>query len=479
MSIPKTHPSRMRRIAGPLITVVCGIVASTLMAHIADDGGPAWPFVKLLLVLGIMVLLLREGVTVGFALLAGALTLGAAFGVPLNRMGHAYTFGIFSASDEGLRALGMAAIRVSLMVYLINFLGDMLVNGGGVQTLVESLERIFRDARWVMATIPATMGLLPMPGGAMLSAPMVGGLGDRLGISPAQKTLANLWFRHIWEWWWPIFPAILILLQDGYVTMRQILAYQGPFTIVAIATGWFFLLRRITCPRMTADKASHLHDLARILSVIWPVLVVVGAALISNFPATLADRALPSSLTFVNTALVFWAQYEAWTLPVALIIVNVAFVLATRFGKAGILRALRSAGQWQMFSLIVGVYVLRGVFELAGASQQLPVSLDAFHVPAMAACFIVPFVISLITGYNLAGVSMAFPLLVVLFVKTGPAGVAVAYSGAMLGVLASPVHLCLILTREYFHAEWGRVYRLLIPMLLVLLLAAVCIAWIG
>ena len=97
----------------------------------------------------------------------------------------------------------------------------------------------------------------------------------------------------------------------------------------------------------------------------------------------------------------------------------------------------------------------------------------------MAACFIVPFAINLITGYNLAGVSMAFPLLLVLFTKTGPAGVAVAYSGAMLGVLASPVHLCLILTREYFHAEWGHVYRVLIPMILVLLLATAFIAWIG
>ena len=479
MSTPKTHPSRARRIVRPLITTLCGIVASVLVAHIAADGGPAWPFVKLLLVLGIMVLLLREGVTVGFALLAGSLALGAAFGVPINRVGHAFSFGVFSATDEGLRGLGMAAVRVSLMVYLINFLGDALVKGGGIQTLVESLERISRDARWVMAAIPAALGLLPMPGGAMLSAPMVRGLGDRLGISPARKTLANLWFRHIWEWWWPIFPAILILLEDGYISMRQILIYQGPFTVAAIAVGWFFLLRRIPRPRVEADKTSHLRDLARILSVVWPVLVVVGAALMSHLPGTLADRTFPPSFTFINTALGFWAQYEAWTLPVALVIVNAAFVLAARFGKAGILRTLRNAAQWQMFLLIVSVYVLRGVFELAGASQQLPVALDAFHVPGMVACFIVPFAINLITGYNLAGVSMAFPLLVVLFAKTGPAGVAVAYSGAMLGVLASPVHLCLILTREYFHAEWGRVYRLLIPMLLVLLLAAVCIAWIG
>ena len=53
-----------------------------------------------------------------------------------------------------------------------------------------------------------------------------------------------------------------------------------------------------------------------------------------------------------------------------------------------------------------------------------------------------------------------------------------AYAGAFLGVLSSPVHLCLSLTREYFHAEWGKVYRLLIPVLLGMAAMAVLVGWV-
>ena len=48
--------------------------------------------------------------------------------------------------------------------------------------------------------------------------------------------------------------------------------------------------------------------------------------------------------------------------------------------------------------------------------------------------------------------------------------------GAFAGVLISPVHLCLALTREYFQAQWGRVYRSLIPLTAAIVLASIVIA---
>ncbi|MBU1354966.1 MAG: DUF401 family protein [Candidatus Edwardsbacteria bacterium] len=38
-----------------------------------------------------------------------------------------------------------------------------------------------------------------------------------------------------------------------------------------------------------------------------------------------------------------------------------------------------------------------------------------------------------------------------------------AHSLQLPGLLISPSHLCLALTREYFKANWGQVYRYLLP----------------
>ena len=447
----------MWHLAALLAIAVVGIGACAFLGHLTIAGGPAWPFVKLLLVFALMVLLLRRNVPVGLALLAGTVALAAAFRLPIAKLGHSLSFGLLDAGSTTLHSLGQKALLLALMVFLINFLGQVLIVGGRVRVLAQALERLFRDVRWVVAAVPAVIGLLPMPGGAMLSAPMVDGISDRVKLNPAQKTLTNLWFRHVWEWWWPLFPAILIVVGDGYITMPQVLIYQGPFTVGAIVLGWWFLLRRMERPRVDSSGMRIFHEVARVFGVLWPVLLVVASVMVVRPPE----------------------PYRGLVLPAALVAVDVALVLITRLPRTELLHALRRAGQWQIFLLVFGVYVLRGVFGLSGAAQKLPDALAAFHVPVIAACFLVPFVINLITGYNLAGVSMAFPLLVALFAETGPAGVAVAYAGAFLGVLASPVHLCLALTREYFHAEWGRVYAMLLPMLAGMLLIAVVIGLTG
>jgi hypothetical protein len=38
--------------------------------------------------------------------------------------------------------------------------------------------------------------------------------------------------------------------------------------------------------------------------------------------------------------------------------------------------------------------------------------------------------------------------------------------------MLSPMHLCLALTRVYFQAEWGGVYRRLVPAVLLLVVTA-------
>jgi hypothetical protein len=63
-------------------------------------------------------------------------------------------------------------------------------------------------ARAAAFAIPAAIGLLPMPGGAYISAVVVDPLYDKMGLKSHQKTFLNYWMRHIWIPVWPLFQGV-------------------------------------------------------------------------------------------------------------------------------------------------------------------------------------------------------------------------------------------------------------------------------
>jgi hypothetical protein len=61
------------------------------------------------------------------------------------------------------------------------------------------------------------------------------------------------------------------------------------------------------------------------------------------------------------------------------------------------------------------------------------------------------------------GFPVALPLVATSNGAVEPGWAAWLIAGGFLGTMLSPVHLCLALTRVYFKAQWGPIYRLLVP----------------
>ncbi len=105
-------------------------------------------------------------------------------------------------------------------------------------------------------------------------------------------------------------------------------------------------------------------------------------------------------------------------------------------------------------------------------------------MPTAAVAFGLPFISGLLTGLMAAGYSIGFSVALPLVTPMGgptPAGWAVwLLAGGLVGAMMSPVHLCLGLTRVYFRAEWGPIYRRLLPASLLLVgTAALVLLWSG
>jgi hypothetical protein len=97
--------------------------------------------------------------------------------------------------------------------------------------------------------------------------------------------------------------------------------------------------------------------------------------------------------------------------------------------------------------------------------SAIPDTLTAAGIPAPAIIFFIPMLAGLLTGLAAGTFGVSFPVIMPLLLAVGMRGgaVALAFAGGFLGVLLSPLHLCLSLTRDYYQAEWGPIYRMLAP----------------
>ncbi|AAL81202.1 hypothetical protein PF1078 [Pyrococcus furiosus DSM 3638] len=109
------------------------------------------------------------------------------------------------------------------------------------------------------------------------------------------------------------------------------------------------------------------------------------------------------------------------------------------------------------------------LLEVTGVVEALPRTIIELNLPIILIITLTPFIVGLITGISFAYVGMTFPLLLPFL--TGFDKIALAYLSGYMGMLFSPVHLCLIFSAEYYKAELGRVYKvLLVPGVLLFVL---------
>jgi len=385
----------------------------------------AFLLLKLLGILALMVFLLSRRWDVGVVMALGATLLGALSGQPLAVWVKALAGAMVAPST----------IRLLAAVLLITTLGDLLHGIASLDRLVKALGEIFPDRRVSLPIIPALIGLLPMPGGALLSAPMVDAASKDLPLSPEDKTFFNYWFRHIWEYVFPLYPALLLVSAITGLSLRSIMFGQSPLTLGAVLAGSLWLKRRLPRPIWAQAAANPgFHAWRELAIALWPVIavIVVSIGLGVELPITLAG--------------------------VILLIIAVH-----RPSMDTVKHAFKRGFSWRLALLITGVMGFKKMIELTGAAVATYQVLSAAHFPPVLLAFLVPLFTGVFTGVTAAAMGIAFPLLQPIIHSNGAMlnVAAMAFGGGFIGVLLSPFHLCLVLTREYFNARWGPIYRML------------------
>ncbi len=393
---------------------------------------------KLTLTFAGIVWLLNRKWNLGLVLVLASVAVGLLFGYPLAHL----------VRDVLLTAVDLLTLRLALVVVLIMTLGELLRQTASTKGMVEALQTLIPNGRIVIAALPATIGLLPMVGGAMFSAPMVDEVGERLEVNKARKTFVNYWFRHVWEPIFPLYPSLLLATELLGVTTSQLIKTTWPLTAAAVLGGLLFGLLGVS--RHGGDNPSpppRLHSLRTLAASIWPIVLVVALSLFAPIDGRIS-------------------------LILSLLATIGLMIAIKRIPPLNLVTILRRRIPWKTVVVIFGALIFRRILENSGAVIAISDALTGLHVPLAVIAFGAPLIAGLLTGLMAAGYSIGFPVILPLVVANGgtisPGWAAWLLAGGFVGTMLSPLHLCLALTRVYFEAEWGAVYRLLAPAALLI-----------
>jgi integral membrane protein (TIGR00529 family) len=394
--------------------------------------------VKIALVIALLLVLIRKKVDLGLALALDSLLVAALFGLRPRRLGQ--------AALEGLTS--RATLELVGIVLLVLYLGQYLQAANHSLRLVDSLRRLVRDPRLILAIPSAVLGLLPMMAGAMMGAPIVEEAARRWSLSPAWKTFYNYWFRHIWEYCWPLYLNIILASTIFRIPIATLCLYQLPFTVLAATTGLVVLFRNVPAGRHETGGRGSWRDVWGVVLGLWPILLTIVLIFVAGLKmlVALAFSAVLTQLLSRSKLAERWAVVRAGFSP-------------------------------RIALLTAALMVFKRILETSGALDAIAGVVDPAGVSGYILLFAAPFLVALLTGVNQAFVAITFPLLVPIVGAGSPDPFLAlfAYVSGFTGILISPAHLCLALTADYFKADLRDVYRILAGPVAVVFGAALAV----
>jgi uncharacterized protein len=399
------------------------------------------PLLKVALAFGLMLLGIRLRLRLWLAILAGGLALGLLFGMPLADWPGAALRGVLQAQS----------LRLAGILGLILTLSECLEKTGQAKRLMDSLAGRLRNPRLRLAFFPVLLGLLPMPGGAVFSAPMVRGMSRDLPIAEQDRALVNYWFRHIWELAWPLYPGLILASSLAGLPIYRLAGTMFMAPALMAGLGWLFILRPgvLPLPPQPAAATAPGAPLGAILREALPLLTVIAGAV--GFEALIA--AMDWDLDFEVGIM----------LALGLALATCAAQNRKGFGAA--LRSLSFGHLGDMLLVVAAIFAFKETLESAGVVGELA-QVAGGGAALMAATLLLPLLMGMISGINVAFVGSTFPLILALLGQLGmgaqtlPYVVLGMYAG-FTGVMISPIHICFILTCQYFDtplpAAWRRI----------------------
>lgn len=361
-------------------------------------------------------------------------------------------------------------LDLALIVAIITSLAGLLNRHSFFDKMVNSLRNLLGNDRLTLMLVPGLIGSMPMVGGAIVSAPIADQLGERLNLSARRRSAANNIFRHSWYFVFPFMPTFILTTRLAGISIQELMLVQWPLAVAMLAAGYYFILvvpARRTGRHAATDgpvqrnsgesRAEEARDFVKYASpILLSLLLHLGLGLHLALSLVLGMGLALALVALVERS----PDFHLAAVPVQ-ILRDINYEVAGAMLAIMVFRA--AIDQTETFEILM--------------SQMLDLGVPLYLIAAALAA-----IIGFVSASHTSTLAVVLPVLVPMAAATGdPVAiyVMVAFCFAFLAYLVSPLHLCQILTNDYFDVALLQVYRIYIPVLVTVGVTAVAIVLLG
>jgi hypothetical protein len=331
------------------------------------------------------------------------------------------------------------ALTISLVsaTFGIMLLSQLYKETEVIKTMSQNLGDIVKNSKLVVSLLPAVIGLLPVAGGALMSAPLIETEANKLKLKEDKKTYVNIWFRHTI---FPVYPMSQVLILTAALTgisLTSLIVRQIPVAISMVAVGYLIAFWKISTVKDEVAKGSLGKNLKSLLTSFSPILAMIFAVAVFGIDVSIA--------AFIGVAVL---------------------LLIARPGLNTFSLPFRNKAIYGVTLAAYGAMLLRKVTIASGVSGVLGEIIANGNVNEVVLLLTVPAVLGFLVGSPSGGIAISVPMLAGTLNFT-PNTAGLLYIAAYLGYLGAPTHLCLVLTADYFKCPLGGLYKYMIPSLAI------------
>ena len=373
------------------------------------------------LAFGLMLILLRKNVNFGVTMLITSATLCVVAGIaPLT------VFNVIKTTFTSEKN-----ITTLLVVFTVSILGGLCGRYGILTKVVDSMQDIIPNTKVVIMLIPAIIGLLVMPGGAILSAPFVDSVGDQIGISQPRKAAINLVFRHVAMMCMPFSTSVLLAISmNPEIGLYELIGLNLFFMILNFICGYYCFLRPVKCEKRV-KKAAAGESVKSFFLNLSPIYVSILLNIVTGIPLYLC----------------------------ILVGIGITYLICD---KKDFLKNFKDSINFNVVFTVAGVLVLQScISSLDGLMEIITGGLGSGGWTAAIVLGLGAAFFGAITGLSNAAMGIVLPLVALLSVPhaTSLYLTFVVFVGAYFGYFFSPLHVCQVFTNEYLKVSTGEIYK--------------------
>lgn len=394
------------------------------------------PLTALVVSLGLLVLMLVKRLRLGIALNITAIAL-AFLSVDVQNVPRALYSGLDPLTIDGQLALSITATSFGIVL-----LSQLYKDSGTMDLLNRSLESILRNPKTILTVAPAIIGLLPVAGGALMSAPIVDVEGDKLGLSKPKKVYVNLWFRHLIFLVYPLSPQFIIAIALAGIASVTLFSMTVPAVMFMAIIGYISSFRGVKAPLEGGRSSRRTLSSEGLTRALAPIAVsIAGAIALGLLSRELSRRGLD--------------------VLVAAVMGLVTLATTTKAAIKSLPNALRSPTIYDITLATFGAFLLKSVISASGLPEALK-GLISNGNPSSLLLVAISTLCSFCLGSASGGLAVSLSIFKDV-VSISPREVALTYMAACLGYTISPLHLCLLFTADYFKVDLKEVYKAMLP----------------